>query len=125
MATQTIPQWDDNVTDWDEPGVFWDVSRSVIEPLPANPATIYVPFNPAPNANFQFQATLDGNLYTIIVNWNLFGERFYINIFTLVGERVLSLPLIGSPNFYNISMTAGYFSTMLIWRPGTGNFEIL
>jgi len=125
MVTQTLPTWDDNVTDWDAPGVFWDISRPVIEPLPANSATLYVPFNPAPNANFQFQATFDGNNYDVIVNWNLFGQRFYVNIFTLAGDRVLSIPLIGSPNFYNISMTAGYFTTMLIWRPGTGNFEIL
>lgn len=125
MPTQNLPFWDDNVTDWDQPDTFWDVSRPVIEPLPTNLTTVYVPFNPAANSNFQFQATLDGNNYDIVANWNLFGQRYYVNIYTLAGDRVLTIPLIGSPNFLNVSMTAGYFTTMLIWRPGSGNFEIL
>ena len=125
MATTTVPAWDDGVTDWDQPDTFWDISRQITEPLPVNPATTYIPFAPSANANFQFQATLDGTVYNVIVNWNLFGQRYYINIFDLTGARVLIIPLIGSPDFFNISMTAGYFTTMLLYRPGSGNFEIL
>lgn len=121
----TLPQWDDSVTDWDTPGVFWDVSRSVITPLAVDPLTVYVPFVPSASSNFQFQLTLDGNQYLAVVNWNLFGQRYYVNIYTLAGTLVLCIPMIGSPNFYNISLTAGYFTTMLIWRVESGNFEIL
>jgi hypothetical protein len=124
-ATTSLPTWDDGVTDFDQPETFWDVTRLVTVPLPVNPATTYIPFLPASNANFQFQVTLDGANYSVIVNWNLFGQRYYLNIYTLTGARVLTVPLIGSPNFFNISMTAGYFTTMLIYRPGSGNFEIL
>jgi hypothetical protein len=125
VATTRIPSWDDNVTDWDQPSTFWDVSRQITEPLPVNPATVYVPFTPSASTNFRFQATLDGTVYNVIVNWNLFGQRYYVNIYDLTNVRVLTIPLIGSPNFFNISMTAGYFTTMLLYRPGSGNFEIL
>lgn len=93
-------------------------------PLPVNPATIYVPFNVSPSSNFQFQANFDGKSYNVRINWNLFGQRYYVNIYTLSGDLVLCLPLIGSPDFFNISLTAGYFTTMLIWRVQSGNFEI-
>jgi hypothetical protein len=58
--------------------------------------TTYVNFTPSPAAPFQFQATLDGEQYTIIVTWNLFGQRFYANCYTLSGALVFSLPLVGS-----------------------------
>lgn len=59
--------------------------------------TTLVQFNPQANSNFQFQATLDGNVYNIVINWNLFGARYYINIYTLAGKLIVCRPLIGSP----------------------------
>jgi len=125
MPTQIIPQWDDGVTEWDQPDTFWDVSRPVVAPLPVNPNTTYVAFNPSNSSNFQFQATLDGNNYIVIVTWNLFGERYYINIYDTSQNLILATAMVGSPNFYNISLTAGIFTTQLVWRVGSGNFEII
>ena len=59
--------------------------------------TTFVPFQPSPSVLFQFQATLDGDLYNIITTWSLYSKRWYLNIFDLVGNLVVSLPLIGSP----------------------------
>ncbi len=84
----------------------------------------YVIFNPSPTSNFQFQVTLDGNDYTVIVNWNLFGQRYYVNLYDLTGKLVVCLPLIGSPDLYNISLVAGYFTTLMVYRTASGNFEI-
>ncbi len=53
-----------------------------------------IPFNPSATANTQFTVTLDGADYTVIVNWNLFGQRYYINIYTLQGTLVLCIALI-------------------------------
>lgn len=55
-----------------------------------------VAFTPSPLQPFQFQATLDGQQYTVIVTWNIFGQRWYINIYSLNGVLVAVLPLIGS-----------------------------
>lgn len=85
--------------------------------------TLY-PFLPSATANFQFQPTLDGQVYNIIVNWNLAGQRYYINIYTLQGALVLCLPLIGSPPDYDISLTAGYFASTLVFRASSQIFEV-
>jgi len=84
-----------------------------------------VNFTPNPFSNFQFQATLDGTSYTVILTWNIYGQRYYINVYTLNNRRVFSMPLIGSPLDYDISMTAGYFTTKLVYRTPMQQFEII
>lgn len=123
----TIIDWDDPGISWDQPGINWDWAnvRPVEPALPAVPGTVYVQFAPSTSSNFQFQATFDGDVYTIIVTWNLFGQRYYVNIYTVNGDLVAALPLIGSPADMNISITAGYFTTQLIYRAGSGNFEVI
>lgn len=56
------------------------------------------PFLPSNTSLFQFQPTLDGNLYSASVPWNVAGQRYYIALFALDGTRVLTLPLVGSDN---------------------------
>jgi len=87
--------------------------------------TIYYDFAPSASAPFQFQPTLDGNVYSVVVTWNLFGQRYYINIYDLSQTLIVCLPLIGSPSGYDISMTAGYFSTKLVYRAANQQFEVI
>lgn len=86
--------------------------------------TTYINFNPSPNEPFQFQPTLDGQVYSVIVTWNLFGQRYYVNIYTLDNALVVCLPLIGSPPERDISLTAGYFATTLVYRAANAQFEV-
>ncbi len=72
--------------------------------------TAFFPFVPSPTAQFQFQPTFDGDEYTVTVTWNLFGRRYYINVFTLAGDLIVSLPLIGS--------TTGFTIESLSWQRG-------
>ncbi len=81
-------------------------------------------FSPSQTAPFQFQPTLDGQVYTVTVPWSLFGQRYYVNIAQLDGTPVALLPLIGSPPDYDISLTAGYFNSTLVYRVSTGQFEV-
>lgn len=83
-----------------------------------------VRFQPTSSAPFQFQPTLDGQVYTAIVTWGLFGQRWYLNIYSLSGDRILSIPLVVSPPDYDISLTAGYFNSTLIFREDSQEFEI-
>lgn len=53
-------------------------------------------FIPSSNSAFTFQPTLDGNTYQVTVTWSLFGQRYYVNCYTLSGQLVFSLPLISS-----------------------------
>lgn len=86
--------------------------------------TTLVRFSPSPSSNFQFQATLDTNAYNIVITWNYAGQRYYINIYDSQGARILTFPLIASPDGYYISLTAGYFTTAMIFRDSSQTFEI-
>jgi hypothetical protein len=86
-------------------------------------STVYT-FVPTTSAPFQFDPTLDGTTYTVVVTWNLFGRRFYANCYTQQGELIFAVPLIGSPVDYDINLAAGYFTTTMIYRTQSGNFEI-
>jgi len=65
--------------------------------------TTYVTFAPSATSNFQFQCQLDGNTYNVVVTWSLFGARYYINVYSLAGVLIVSLPMTGSPNALNLS----------------------
>ncbi len=88
-------------------------------------ATTYYDFNPSNTAPTQFQPTLDGQVYTVLVSWNLFGQRWYATCYDLAGNLQFNLPLIGSPLDYDISLTAGYFTTKLVWRVANNQFEVI
>jgi hypothetical protein len=65
--------------------------------------TTFTPFTPSVNQNFQFPATFDNQLYNVVVTWNLFGARYYVNIYSVAGTLIVSRPLIGSTLGYVIS----------------------
>lgn len=123
----TSVDWDQGGITWDDPSIFWDFAnlRPSEKPLEAVPGTVYIPFVPSSSSNFQFQATFDAQVYTVIVTWSLFGQRYYVNIYDSSGVLIVALPMIGSPDFYNVSLTAGYFTTQLVWRVQSGNFEVI
>jgi hypothetical protein len=87
--------------------------------------TTFVGFAPSPNQLFQFQLTLDGQPYNLIVTWSLYGQRWYFNIYSLAGPLVLAAALIGSPPNYDINLVSGYFKTStLVFRASTQQFEV-
>jgi hypothetical protein len=86
--------------------------------------TDYVNFQPNDVSAFQFQAVLDGTQYNCVITYNLFGERYYINIYTTEGALIVARPVVGSPNEYDISLTGGYFTTTIIYRAANKQFEI-
>jgi hypothetical protein len=88
-------------------------------------ATNSIQFTPSSTAPFAFQVTLDGAKYSVIVTWNIYAQRYYVNIYTTGNVLIVSLPLIGSPLNYNISLTAGYFTTQLIYRAPTQQFQVI
>ena len=49
------------------------------------------------NSNYQFSPTLDGATYNATITWLFFGQRYYLNVSSLEGELICSVPLIGSP----------------------------
>lgn len=72
--------------------------------------TTITQFVPTTRAPFQFQATLDGQIYSVAVPWSLFGKRFYIDVRALDGTPVIYTALIGSTN--------GFLLQSLTWQRG-------
>lgn len=60
-------------------------------------------FAPSPLAPFQFQPTLDGATYSAVVTWNTFGQRWYLNLYSLDGTLVVCEALIGSGDPINLA----------------------
>lgn len=59
--------------------------------------TTFFNFQPPAQSNFQFEPTLDGNPYAAVVPWLLFGQRWYLALFSLNGVLIFYRSLIGSP----------------------------
>lgn len=58
--------------------------------------TTFIDFVPPTNTPFEFSPTLDGAQYNATVTWNLFGRRWYVNVYDLGGLLIFSVPMIGS-----------------------------
>lgn len=87
--------------------------------------TTYVAFNPQTTSNFQFNVVLDGVAYVAICVWNLYGQRYYIQIYNTSQTLIMMRPIVGSPPDYDINLLSGYFTTStMVYRVATGNFEI-
>ncbi len=81
-------------------------------------------FTPTSQSTFQFQATLDGAAYNVEITWNVTGQRWYVNVYGAADVLILSLPLIGSPPGYPISLTGGYFKSTLVFYQSTQTFVV-
>ncbi len=55
------------------------------------------PFTPSIRTAPNFVPTLDGQQYNCTVTWNLQGQRYYLNVFTLTGVRLLTIAIVASP----------------------------
>jgi len=87
--------------------------------------TTFVNFQPTQTQPFQFQATLDGTSYNVVVTWSLFGARFMANVFALDGTLVVSRALVGTDGgkqIQSLSWSAGVVTATTIaphgWRVG-------
>jgi hypothetical protein len=72
--------------------------------------TTFFNFQPPKQSNFQFSPTLDGQPYTAVVPWLLFGQRWYLALLQLNGALVFYRSLVGSP--------LGFILETLSWQAG-------
>lgn len=59
--------------------------------------TSYYLFQPSTTSAPSYIVTLDGNQYKLIVTWNIFGKRYYVNCYALTGELIFNVPLMETP----------------------------
>jgi len=56
-----------------------------------------IPFIPSNLIVPTIQVTLDGSPYKLVVTWNVSAQRYYINLYDMDGNWIITTPLIGSP----------------------------
>ena len=54
------------------------------------------PFTPSIQQNQTFNPTLGTNTYTAVVTWNLFGQRWYLNLYDGNGTLIISTAVVAS-----------------------------
>lgn len=59
--------------------------------------TTVIPFLPSNLFRPKFVATFDGTSYNVEVTWNISAQRYYINIYDLTGNWILTTPLVTTP----------------------------
>jgi hypothetical protein len=84
----------------------------------------YIDFQPNSISAFMFPALLDGTQYNAVITWNIFGLRWYLNLYTTQGGLVYSTPVVESPDGYDISLLPPSFIASLVFRLSTQQFEI-
>jgi hypothetical protein len=71
-------------------------------------------FAPSPQAPWMFQPTLDGQIYTGVITWNLAAQRWYLNLYSLAGALVVAKALVGSPPAIPIAAVAWTLGTATV-----------
>lgn len=82
-------------------------------------------FVPLPAAPSQFNFTLDGKSYLAVINWNIYGERWYMSLYDSAGTRIMTVPLTGSYVGKPLSLTAGYFTSQVIYWIENNQIEVV
>jgi hypothetical protein len=59
--------------------------------------TTFTNFVPTTVSPFLFSPELDGEVYSAVITWSLFGQRFYLNLYAPDGSLTCCRAVVGSP----------------------------
>ncbi len=85
--------------------------------------TTIIPFKPNGQAPFSFQATVGGVSLFATVPYNLYANRYYLKLADGQGNTVVYIPLIESPDDYDINLALPYAPGSLVYRASSRQFE--
>lgn len=85
--------------------------------------TTIIPFKPNGQAPFSFQATVGGVNLFATVPYNLYANRYYLKLADGQGNTVVYIPLIESPDDYDINLALPYVPGSLVYRASSRQFE--
>lgn len=85
-------------------------------------ATI-IRFNPNGKTPFTFQATVGGAKLFATVPYNNYAQRYYLRLTDGQGNVVSYVPLVGSPDGYDINLALPYAPGKLVFRVSANQFE--
>jgi len=85
--------------------------------------TTIIPFKPNGQVPFSFQAVVGGVKVFGSVSWNMYANRYFLKLTDSTGSPVVYVPLIESPEFYDINLALPYAPGSLVYRGSSRHFE--
>lgn len=86
--------------------------------------TVLIPFKPDGRAPFQFTAKVGKYELFARLPFNLYANRYYLELKDSSGEVLVYTPLIASPDGYDINLALPFAPGKLIFRESTNQFEV-
>lgn len=68
-------------------------------------SSVFVSFAPSVSGPFIFQPVIGGVNYNAVITWNLFGERFYLNLYDQGGNLLLCTAMVASGPRFSATFT--------------------
>jgi hypothetical protein len=85
--------------------------------------TTYIVFQPASEQPFTFRARVGGHQLFCSVPWNHYARRYYLQLKDSLNCVVASVPLIASPDDFDINLALPFAPGTLVFRDSTQQFE--
>nr|CBA72518.1 conserved hypothetical phage protein [Arsenophonus nasoniae] len=82
-----------------------------------------ISFNPTDKQQFQFQCSLAGETVTVFTPYNNYSNRYYVKINDSSGNTRVFMPLVFSPDNYDINLAIPFEPGTLIYRSSMSHFE--
>ncbi|EPD1271069.1 hypothetical protein ACR6AX_001226 [Escherichia coli] len=84
----------------------------------------FIPFKPDGEKPFKFKFRMGGEILFARVPFNLYANRYYLELKNSSGEVIVYTPLIASPDGYDINLALPFAPRKLIFRESTNQFEV-
>lgn len=85
--------------------------------------TVYIAFSPPASQPFTFRANVGGISLFGSVPWNHYAQRYYLQLKNSQNEVIACVPLVSSPDDYDINLALSTGSGSLVFRESTQQFE--
>ncbi|EEC7405721.1 hypothetical protein D4L89_RS10445 [Escherichia coli] len=86
--------------------------------------TTLIPFKPDGRGPFQFTARIGEYETFARVPFNLYANRYYLELKDSSGDVIVYMPLIASPDSYDINLAMPCSPGKLVFRESTNQFEV-
>lgn len=85
--------------------------------------TTTIAFTPDGKMPFTFQATVGGAKLFATVPFNIYAQRYYLRLTDGQGGVASFVPLVGSPDDFDINLALPFAPGKLVYRVSTNQFE--
>lgn len=85
--------------------------------------TTYIAFKPSSLRPFSFRASVGGVMLNAVVPWNQYSRRYYLKLSDGQGRTVAYVPLVASPDDFDINLALPCAPGKLVYRESTNQFE--